>query len=111
MTREVFECVKCGVVEPVKVCPNCGIGTVWKRAHASGSVGLRVTLTRLEARYEKTNRWFDFLIILLSVGVPLGGLLIAPILAACLGAVVGLFNWFLAPYAKLRIIQTMERAP
>jgi len=111
MAQEVFECVKCGVVEPARVCPNCGLGTVWRRAHTTGSANIRVTLSRVEARSNTINHWFDLLIIVLSVGVPISGLLIAPIFAMCLGIGVGLFNWFLAPYAKLRVVRIMERPP
>jgi RNA polymerase subunit RPABC4/transcription elongation factor Spt4 len=73
MASEEFECQKCGKVTPIRVCPNCGIGTVWKHASALGSGGSKASVTRLEARSDQRNHWFDFLIIVLSVAVPLCG--------------------------------------
>ena len=109
--QPVYECVKCGVVTPVRYCPNCLTGTVWKHTATQPSGGSKGTLTHFEADSTRKNRLFDALIIVLSVAVPIVGLLVEPMLAAVLGICVGLFNWFLAPYAKLRVIQIMDRSP
>lgn len=111
MSSEEFECLKCGKVRPAQVCPNCGLGTVWKHTVATGRGRGTATLTHIEARSDKKNLVVDLLIIVLSVVAPLLGLIIAPTLAIIIGITVGLFNWFLAPYARLRILQIMDRMP
>src|SRR5208282_1345030 len=58
MTSEEFECQKCGKVTPISVCPNCGKGTVWKHAIARGRMGMKMSLSRLEARSKNVDRVF-----------------------------------------------------
>jgi hypothetical protein len=112
MSSEEFECLKCGNITPVRVCPNCGLGTVWKNVPGPGRGRSTGTLTHVETRSDKKNLFVDFLIIVLSVVAPLLGLKIASsALAATVGIGVGLFNWFLAPYARLRILQIMDKIP
>jgi hypothetical protein len=87
-----------------------------------GRVGIDLTATPLAARYTRVVIEFDVLIIVLSVAAPLGPLTylmfgplaclnIISILVALAGIAVGIFNWFIAPYAREGLLHVIERVP
>jgi hypothetical protein len=106
--EEEFECQKCGKITPVRVCPNCGLGTRWKHVHARGRGLGSAAVTHLEIRHTAIVYEFDLLIVTLSTITPIYCFYINPLVAVLLGILVGWFNWFLGPYARTRILQIWD---
>jgi endogenous inhibitor of DNA gyrase (YacG/DUF329 family) len=92
-----------------RVCPFCGFKTEAYdhiEVNAFGKSSARVTEVELKSSHVKKNAFFDIIVAILTVGVPLACYFVLPILGVLLGLSAGLVNYWLTPKAKKWFVET-----
>lgn len=106
------ECPNCKKWYPLQgstVCPFCGFKAEAYdhiTVNAFGRSSARVTEVELKSSHIKKNTFFDIIVVILTVGVPIAGYFILPILGVLLGLSGGLVNYWLTPKARKWFMET-----
>jgi len=111
------ECPNCKKWYPLQgstVCPFCGFkAEAYFRIEVNphGSSSARVTEVEIKSSHVKKNTFFDTIVVVLTIGVPLAGYFVVPILGVLLGLSGGLVNYWLTPKARKWFVETSHISP